>query len=161
MLVHSLEDRYIESIGHAFGYYDYGEENGLASAFKDRDRTAVYICGFARAMLQAGLLSATSPRYEGFIAYKLPGQKIRPSAFLPLFQGVFRSMTLAELLRFARAMKQGGASLRDQYDKRKTPYIFVGMLCVPEAYQHQGYMRKLLGCILPTPNVTGSEEFLR
>lgn len=56
-------------------------------------------------------------------------------------------MTLAELLRFARAMKQGGASLRDQYDKRKAPYIFVGMLCVPEAYQHQGYMRKLLGCI--------------
>ena len=108
MLVHSLEDRYIESIGHAFGYYDYGEEKGLASAFKDRDRTAVYICGFARAMLQAGLLSATSPCYEGFIAYKLPGQKIRPSAFLPLFQGVFRSMTLAELLRFARAMKQGG-----------------------------------------------------
>lgn len=144
MLVHSLEDRYIESIGHAFGYYDYGEEKGLASAFKDRDRTAVYICGFARAMLQAGLLSATSPCYEGFIAYKLPGQKIRPSAFLPLFQGVFRSMTLAELLRFARAMKQGGASLRDQYDKRKAPYIFVGMLCVPEAYQHQGYMRRLL-----------------
>ena len=68
MLVHSLEDRYIESIGHAFGYYDYGEEKGLASAFKDRDRTAVYICGFARAMLQAGLLSATSPCYEGFIA---------------------------------------------------------------------------------------------
>lgn len=93
MLVHSLEDRYIESIGHAFGYYDYGEEKGLASAFKDRGRTAVYICGFAR------------------------------------------------------AMKQGGASLRDQYDKRKAPYIFVGMLCVPEAYQHQGYMRKLLGCI--------------
>lgn len=46
MLVHSLEDRYIESIGHAFGYYDYGEEKGLVSAFKDRDRTAVYICGF-------------------------------------------------------------------------------------------------------------------
>lgn len=147
MLVHSLEDRYIESIGHAFGYYDYCEEKGLASAFKDRDRTAVYICGFARAMLQAGLLSATSPCYEGFIAYKLPGQKIRPSAFLPLLQGVFRSMTLAELLRFARAIKQSSASLRDQYDKRKAPYIFVGMLCVPEAYQHQGYMRKLLGCI--------------
>ena len=89
-------------------------------------------------MLQAGLLSATSPCHEGFIAYKLPGQKIRPSAFLTLLQGVFRSMTLAELLRFARAMKQGGASLRDQYDKRKAPYIFVGMLCVPEAYQHLG-----------------------
>ena len=50
MLVHSLEDRYIESIGHAFGYYDYGEEKGLASAFQDRDRTAVYITGFARAI---------------------------------------------------------------------------------------------------------------
>lgn len=144
MLVHSLEDRYIEPIGHAFGYYDYGEEKGLASAFESRDKTAVYICGFARAMLQAGLLYTTSPRYEGFIAYKLPDQKIRPSAFLPLLQGVFRSMTLAELLRFARAMKHGGMSLRDQYDKQKMPYIFVGMLCVPEAYQHQGYMRKLL-----------------
>ena len=144
MLVHSLEDRYIESIGHAFGYYDYGEEKGLASAFQDRDRTAVYITGFARAMLQASLLYTTSSRYEAFIAYKLPGQKIRPAAFLPLLRGVFQSLTFGELLRFARAMKKGGASLHDRYDKQKKPCVYVGMVCVLEAYQHQGYMRKLL-----------------
>lgn len=86
MLVHSLEDRYIESIGHAFGYYDYGEEKGLVSAFKDRDRTAVYICGFARSMLQAGLLYSTSPRYEGFIAYKLPARKFARRRFFPCFR---------------------------------------------------------------------------
>ena len=37
--------------------------------------------------------------------------------------------------------------IRFSFLPEKAPYIFVGMLCVPEAYQHQGYMRKLLGCI--------------
>ena len=144
MKVNELDEGAIRDIGHAFGYYDYGGEHGLASFFPSQEATSLYIQGYVRGMLRGVFLHSTGPRNEGFIAYKLPGQKIRPSAFLPLLHGVFRSMTLAELLRFARAMKQGGASLRDQYDKRKAPYIFVGMLCVPEAYQHQGYMRKLL-----------------
>ncbi len=28
--------------------------------------------------------------------------------------------------------------------KEKKPYIFVGMVCVPEQYQGQGYMRKVM-----------------
>ena len=144
MLVSSIDNRYLEAIGHAFGYYDYGSETGLAAAFESPEKTAVYITGFARAMLQASLLYTTSSRYEAFIAYKLPGQKIRPAAFLPLLRGVFQSLTFGELLRFARAMKKGGASLHDRYDKQKKPFVYVGMVCVLEAYQHQGYMRKLL-----------------
>ena len=161
MLVSSIDNRYLEAIGHAFGYYDYGSETGLAAAFESPEKTAVYITGFARAMLQASLLYTTSSRYEAFIAYKLPGQSIRASAVFPLLQGVFHSLTLGELLRYARAMKKGGASLHDRYDKQKKPCVYVGMVCVLEAYQHQGYMRKLLGCILPTHDVTGSEKFLR
>ena len=53
MLVQSLDDQHIQDIGHAFGYYDYGSETGLAAAFESPEKTAVYITGFARAMLQA------------------------------------------------------------------------------------------------------------
>ena len=41
-------------------------------------------------------------------------------------------------------MLRGGPSLRDRMDKEKKPYIFVGMVCVPEAYQGRGYMRKVM-----------------
>lgn len=39
------------------------------------DKTALYICGFVRAMLAAGLLYTTSERGEAFIAYRLPGER--------------------------------------------------------------------------------------
>ena len=143
-LVRTLDERYIEDIGHAFGYYDYGQEAGLASFFRGPEETATYIRGFARGMLQGGLLHTTSDRFEGFIAYKLPGEKLGLQTFLPLLRGVFQSLTFRELLSFAACMKTGGPSLRDQLDHEKKPYIFVGMVCVREEFQHQGYMRKLL-----------------
>ena len=33
-------------------------------------------------------------------------------------------------------------------DKEKNPYIFVGLVCVREKYQGQGYMRKVLDIAL-------------
>ncbi len=33
MLVKSITEEEIYGIGHAFGYYDYGEETGMAAAF--------------------------------------------------------------------------------------------------------------------------------
>ena len=41
-------------------------------------------------------------------------------------------------------MKNGGEGLRERLDKEKKPYIFVGMVCVREAYQGKGYMRKVM-----------------
>lgn len=142
--VRTLDERYIEDIGHAFGYYDYGQEAGLASFFRGPEQTAAYIRGFARGMLQGGFLHTMSDRFEGFIAYKLPGEKLGLQTFLPLLRGVFQSLSFRELLSFAACMKTGGPSLRDRFDREKKPYIFVGMVCVREEYQHQGYMRKLL-----------------
>lgn len=43
-----------------------------------------------------------------------------------------------------RHERGGGASLQDRMDKEKKPYIFVGLVCVREQYQGQGYMRKVL-----------------
>ena len=76
MIVHTLDESVIRDIGHAFGYYDYKGEGGLASLFSSQEATSVYIQGYARGMLRGGFLHTNSPRQEGFIAYKLPGEKL-------------------------------------------------------------------------------------
>ena len=134
----TLDEASIQAIGHAFGYYDYGKETGMGAACSSPDKTALYICGFVRAMLAAGLLYTTSERGEAFIAYRLPGERVKLTAFLPLLKGVFQAMSFRELCRFARQMKRAGASLNDRCDKEKTPHIYVGLVCVTENIRGRG-----------------------
>ena len=155
MLVKELDESVVYDIGHAFGYYDYGTETGLVSACSSQEATAAYIRGFVRAVFQSGLLYTTSERGEGYIAYKLPNQKIRMRAVLPLLKGVFEAMTLKEMIHFARRMSKGGTSLRDRLDKEKKPYIYVGMVCVREPFQGQGYMRQVMDMAFKEGNRLG------
>lgn len=53
-------------------------------------------------------------------------------------------MSLGELFHFARMLSKAGPSLEDVLNKEKKPCIYVGMVCVREAYQGQGYMRKVM-----------------
>ena len=62
----------IQDIGYAFGYYDYGSESGLITAFPGRDAAASFICGYVRMALQSGMLYTTGENKEGFLAYLLP-----------------------------------------------------------------------------------------
>ena len=39
---------------------------------------------------------------------------------------------------------KGGSSLNQRLDKAGKPYIYVGMVCVREQYQGQGYMRRVM-----------------
>ena len=55
-----------------------------------------------------------------------------------------QAVGVERLMRFAMAIKKGGKSLQERMDKEKKPYIFVGMVCVCEKYQGQGYMRKVM-----------------
>ena len=144
MLVKQMDEQHIRDIGHAFGYYDYGRETGMNACFRSPDAVAEYICGFVRCVLADGYLHTTSARGEGYIAYKLPGQKVSLSAAKFLLQGIWRSMSIGEIFRFAKAIMQGGPSLEELQKKKKEPCIYVGMVCVREAYQGQGYMRKVL-----------------
>ena len=48
MLVKSITEEEIYGIGHAFGYYDYREETGMAAAFSGKEATANYICAYVR-----------------------------------------------------------------------------------------------------------------
>ena len=70
MLVKSITEKEIYDIGHAFGYYDYGQETGMSAAFSGKDATANYICAYVRGVLRSGFLHTTSERGEGYIAYK-------------------------------------------------------------------------------------------
>ena len=62
MLVKEISEQHIQDIGHAFGYYDYGEEKGMASWFRDKEAVVTYICGFVRCVLTDGFLHTTSDR---------------------------------------------------------------------------------------------------
>ena len=144
MLVKSMTDEEIHEIGHAFGYYDYGQETGMTAAFSNQEATAAYICTYVRGMLRGGFLHTTSERGEGYIAYKLPGVKLGFRILCPIAKGMLHNSTLNRLVRFAMAIKGSGASLRNRMDREKKPYIFVGLVCVRERYQGQGYMRKVM-----------------
>ena len=140
----SLNEDTINDIGHAFAYYDYGTEHGLIDAYPSREAVASFICGYVKMALKSGMLYTTSENGEGFIAYKLPGQKVSLKATLPLAKGFLGSMKMKELIRFMRIMSKGGSGLGKQLDKAKKPYIYVGLVCVREPYQGQGYMRKVM-----------------
>ena len=69
MLVQSMTEEEIYGIGHAFGYYDYGEEIGMFAAFSGKEATANYICAYVRGVLRGGFLHTTSEQGEGYIAF--------------------------------------------------------------------------------------------
>ena len=144
MLVKSMTEEEIHEIGHAFGYYDYGQETGMTAAFSGQKATEEYICAYVRGMLRGGFLHTTSERGEGYIAYKLPREKLSIRTLWPIAKGMLCNSTLKRLVRFAVAIKRGGVSLQDRMDKEKKRYIFVGLVCVREQYQGQGYMRKVM-----------------
>ena len=61
MKVTTLDETAIHGIGHAFGYYDYGQETGMTAAFSGKAATEDYICAYVRGMLRGGKLAAPSP----------------------------------------------------------------------------------------------------
>ena len=144
MRVRTMTEAEIHDIGHAFGYYDYGQETGMTSAFSGQAATAEYICAYVRGMLRGGFLHTTSERGEGYIAYKLPKEKLGIRTLWPIAKGMLSNSSLKRLLRFGMDIKRGGVSLQDRMDKEKKPYIFVGLVCVREQYQGQGYMRRVM-----------------
>ena len=149
--VTELDETIIADIGHAFGYYDYGTEHGLIDAFPNRNAVAAFISGYVRMALQSGMLYTVGENGEGYIA----GQNVNLKATLPLAKGLLCSMKLKELIRFARIMSKGGAGLEKQLDRAKKPYIYVGLVCVREPYQGQGYMRQIMNVAFSEGNRLG------
>ena len=116
----------------------------MTAAFSGQKATEEYICAYVRGMLRGGFLHTTSERGEGYIAYKLPREKLSIRTLWPIAKGMLCNSTLKRLVRFAVAIKRSGVSLQDRMDREKKPYIFVELVCVREQYQGQGYMRKVM-----------------
>ena len=144
MKITALDEGRIQDIGHAFGYYDYGTEHGLIDAFPSRAAAAAFICGYVRMALRAGMLYTTGEDGAGYIAFKRPGERLRLRAALPMAKAFLGAMRLKDMIRFARIMAKGGPGLDKQMDRKKQPYLFVGLVCVREEYQGRGYMRRVM-----------------
>ena len=129
MLVKSITEEETYEIGHAFGYYDYGEETGMSAAFSGKEATANYICAYVRGVLRGGFLHTTGERGEGYIAYKLPKEKMGLKTMWPIACGMLHNSTLKRLLQFGIAIKRGGASLQDRMDKGKNLHLRWTCLC--------------------------------
>ena len=71
MKVTVLNAQTAAEIGHAFGYYDYGEEVGMGAFYRSKDAVATYIAGYVQMTFEGDMLYTTSERGEGYIAYKL------------------------------------------------------------------------------------------
>lgn len=125
----TLDEETILKIGDAFSFYDCKEEHGLVDAFPNKKAVSAFICGYCKMALKLGMLYSTSEKYEGFIAYKLPKQKIKLSAIMLLAKGLFSSMKFKELIHFMRIMSKGGTSLSKQFDKKRN-LIFMSVLFV-------------------------------
>ena len=75
MLVKSITEKEIYDIGHAFGYYDYGQETGMSAAFSGKDATAkLYLRLCARSAAER--LSAHHQRPAGCAGNSGNGCKI-------------------------------------------------------------------------------------
>lgn len=144
MKITKWDEQAAEDIGHAFGYYDYGQETGMGVFYSSKEAVANYIAGYVRMAFEGQMLYATSERGEGYIAYTLPGQKMNFKAGMAILKALFRNMSLKKMIRMGKALSKGGRSLQDRMKKEKKKFIFVGMVCVREQYQGQGYMRKVL-----------------
>lgn len=55
-----------------------------------------------------------------------------------------RDAAAAFICGYVRMALQGGQGLDKRLDREKKPYIFVGLVCVRQAYQGQGYMRRVM-----------------
>ena len=119
MRVTDLDAQIPDQIGHAFGYYDYGEEIGMDSFFRSKDAVADYIAGYVRMAFAGGMLYGIREPGRGYIAYKLPGQKLGFGASMELVKALFHSMSLKEIFRMGVAISKGGTSLEDRMKKAK------------------------------------------
>ena len=75
MKVNELDEGAIRDIGHAFGYYDYGGEQGLAAFFPSQEATSLYIQGYVRGMLRASFSTAPARGTRASSPTSCPGRR--------------------------------------------------------------------------------------
>ena len=55
MKITKWDEQAAEDIGHAFGYYDYGQETGMGVFYSSKEAVANYIAGYVRMAFEGQL----------------------------------------------------------------------------------------------------------
>ena len=157
MKVTTLDEKSIHDIGHAFGYYDYGEETGMSAAFSGKEATANYICAYVHGVLRGGFLHTTSERGEGYIAYKLPKEKTEPQdACGPLPAECCTTLAVKRLRAIWLLLSSGaGLPCKTAWTRKRSPTFSLDLSVCGKQYQGQGYMRKMLDLAFAEGNRLG------
>ena len=84
-----------------------------------------------------------------------PGRKCQSESCTASGKGLARLYEFQRTASFHTYHVKGGSGLGKQLDKAKKPYIYVGLVCVREPYQGQGYMRKVMDMAFSEGNRLG------
>ena len=138
-------ERCIMMDGDAYAGYIYSEgEVGMTLVYKDRQAVSDYICGFVRAMIKNSCLYTIGPEHEGYIAYYPSWKMMKPAAIAELLRTFGSTLGIRGVRELIDKLSAAGESYEDNLKKAKKKYIFVALVAVPEEYQGEGYMRKLM-----------------
>ncbi len=133
MKVTTLDEKSICDIGQAFGYYDYEEETAGSAAFSGKEATANYICAYVRGVLRGGFLHTTSERGVGYIAYKLPKEKMGLKTMWPIACGMLHNSTRKALFAIWHRHQAGRCfPARPHGQKKETLHFRWTCLCAGE-----------------------------
>lgn len=139
MLVEEVNEEIIQDIGNALS-----DESNDEDSFAYKDLASFYFGEYTRAMVQSGLLYTTSENHEGFIVLKKPGQSVSMKSMKYLTNGFVKTMSIKELLRYKKAMKDAGYSLKEEYMNTGKPFVYVGMVCVCNKEKEDEILKQLL-----------------
>lgn len=140
-----LSEKEIDEIGEAFADFEYdGSEQGMTFLWNGRENIKKYICGYARAMIKAGMLYSTSDKHEAYVAFSHSGDKMNLSGAMELVKAFVGTLGVAGCISAVKKMNSAGRSYHDMLKKSKQEFIYIPMLAVTKKYQGQGFMRKVI-----------------
>lgn len=140
MIVEEVDEKLIEEIGNALS----GNELDDEESFEYKDLASFYFEEYTRAMVQSGLLYTTSKNHEGFIVLKKPSQSVSMKSMKYLVNGFVKTMSIKELLRYKKAMKDAGYSLKEEYMNHNKPFVYVGMVCICKQDPNNEILKQLM-----------------
>jgi GNAT superfamily N-acetyltransferase len=110
-----------------------------------KERIAKYMKALLRLSVKCGELYMVSENGEGYIAYA--DSRYEKSPFIASARMLWESLDALGwdgFMKYTTLLSQAGSSQEQTFRSRFQPFINVSMLVIPEAYQHQGYMRMML-----------------
>lgn len=137
--VDSMSEAELKALGRRVGEAFCAENEGIVTTVPRDDMVKAFEI-VTEYYYRAGFLYATSPLYEGLLAYWHKKEKPRFKPALRMVLRMLREMPLKSVLKVA----QGGEDLYSKVYRSESDYIVVSMAVVFPEHQGKGYLRTIL-----------------